>query len=475
MLSKLINFITLGFLARVLGPEQLGFYNAVQNGGNYVNMMCSFGTSIVVQRIGARIIELGSKTVSEVFSNAFTLYLLLNAIASVSLLIFPQFFFNLLLDSQGNISYVVLISEIVILNALGQVPLYLILGLEEFKKYSIRNLLSTIVILGVSAVFILLMEDNLRAAFNALVVSFFLNAVLTGWVFYNIVKKHELKIRLSLRLKVLRQVMSEGFIYYVGNTFLGAMTGLVTISLFFNHLTSFDYGFTRIGNAFAMLLAIVPSAIQPVTISLLSVENAKNIYIKSLQIRLIPFMSTLILMIAAFNMELILGVFFGSNYIGAKDIVFGMILIQIPNTYLGLINNYQVGAGHLNYIGFVAILGCLIMMGCSLYLIPLFGIKGYFASIYIATILALILVAYREYFTKNQLTIYDWRSVFLIGGMIVLSYLMMYVVPEYLRIPFTFIAIIAASFLFWWFCMLYEERKFLLVELNQRLLALRAK
>lgn len=262
--------------------------------------------------------------------------------------------------------------------------------------------------------------------------------------------------------------MSEGFVYYLGNTFFGAIVGLVIISLFFNHLTSFEYGFTRIGSAFAVLLSIVPSAIQPVTISMLSSENAKNIYLKSLQIRIIPFFSTLVLAGISFNLELILGFTFGAKYIGAQDIVFGMILVQIPNIYLGLINNYQVGAGHLNYIGWVAIIGNIGMIGFSLLLMPMFGIKGYFGAMYITTFISLALIAYKEYYKTKQLTVEDWNSLFIILGLIGLSYIMMYVAPNYLRIPLTIAVIIIASILFWLFCMRQEEKDFLIAESTRR-------
>lgn len=471
VLSKLINFITLGFLARVLNPEFLGFYNAVQNSGNYINMMSSLGTLVVIQRVGAKIKEIGAHAVSEIFSNAFTLYLLINGLAALVLVLFPQYFFEVLLDSQGSVSYVTLICVIVVLNALGQIPLYLILGLEEFRKYSIRNLLSAVIVLLVTAMFVFIMEDNLKASFYGLIVSFFVNMVLTGYVFYYVVRKYSLKIRLFLSLRVLKKVMADGFIYYVGNTLLGSIVGLVIISLFFNYLTPFDYGFTRIGNAFAVLLSIVPSALQPVTLSLLSVENVRNIYIKSLQLRIIPFISTLVLVIVSFNMEFILGLLFGPNYIGAKDIVFGMILVQIPNIYLGLINNYQVGAGYLNFVGFVSIVCCALMIGASVYLVPLFGLKGYFAAMYISTLVGLVLVAYKEYYKRNRLSKVDWNSFWLISVMIAMSYMMMYIVPNFLRIPLTIISIVLAIFLFWQLCIENAEKEMLLVERRKRMQA----
>src|SRR5687768_13327785 len=81
ILTKTINFLTLGFLARVLAPENLGYLNAVQNTGNSINMMSSFGAPLVIQRSGALIQDLGAEAVSCILSTCFTLYMILNIIA----------------------------------------------------------------------------------------------------------------------------------------------------------------------------------------------------------------------------------------------------------------------------------------------------------------------------------------------------------------------------------------------------------
>lgn len=470
ILSKAINFITLGFLARVLGPDQLGFYNAIQNTGNYVNMMSSLGTIVVIQRVGAKIKELGVQMVSEIFSNVFTLYLLINTLAAIVLALFPGYFFELLLDSRGNINFVFLISVIIVLNALVQLPLSLMLGLQEFKKYAIRNLLISVLMLGISVSFILSMEDKAKAAYYGLVVSFGLNVLLTGYVILGIVREYMLTIRITLNFKILKKVLADGFIYYAGNTFLGAMVGLVTISLFYKYLTSYEYGFTRIGNAVGVILSILPAAIQPVTISLLSVEHARNNYLKSIQIRIIPFLSTVFLVAITFNLELILNVFFGHEYIGARNIVFGMVLVQIPYLYLGLINNYQVGIGNLNFIGWVAIMGCLIMIGGCFLFIPWWGIKGYFAAMYISTFAALGLVAFKEYYKKGQLSQIDWNSIWTNLFLAILAYCMMYMLPNPIRIPVTILVMGLSAFFFWRFCMDVSERALILAEIQSKLI-----
>ena len=437
-------------------------------------MMSSLGTLVVIQRVGARIKELGTAVVESVFSNAFTLYIGLNMVAGVLLVFFPRLFFDLLLDSKGEVSYMMLVAIIVVLNAFSQIPLYLIQGLGEFRLFSLRNLASTLIVLLVTAAFVFIMDNNLLGAFYGLVFSYFLNALLTGLVFFRVIRKFGISIQLTLNRKILKEVLSDGFIYYFGNTFLVAIVGLVIISLFFNHLTSYEYGFTRIGNAFAVILSIVPAAIQPVTISMLSVHHERNEYIKSLQLRIIPFMSTLMLLLVSFNLELMLGLMFGNNYKGARDIVFGMILVQIPYIYQGLINNYQIGKGNLNFVGWVAIVGCLSMIGFSFYLVPLYGVKGYFGAMYISTFFGLSMLAHKEFYKKGKLHKHDWNSILLNLALIGVAYLGMYFLPDIWRIPATILVLIGAGILFWNLSIETEEKEFLLSQ-KSRLLSLAVK
>lgn len=464
--SKVINFLTLGFLARALGPEKLGFYNAIQNSGNYVNMMSSFGTQTVIQRFSAMTKEIGTEKLSQIFSNAFTAYILINFLAAVVLASSPSYFFDILLDSKGSINYVRLIALLVVLNSLCQLPLYLILGLHEFKKYAIIQLVSPLSILAFSMLLIITMENDLRAAFIALISSIFINAILTGWITRIIIKSNNIALRFALNFKVLQIIFSRGFIYYFGNTLLGAITGLVGISLFYKYLSSEDYGFTRIGAAFSSVLTIVPAAIQPVTISFLSAEK-RGEYLKSVQIRFIPFLSTILLVIVSFNMDLILGITFGSQYLQAKYIVFGMILLQIPTIYLGLINNFQVGAGFLNYTGFVATIGSLTMIAASFTFIPWLGLIGYFLALFLTNIISLLMMAVKEYRNVKTISSIDRNSLILNLILIILAYLMMDDGKPPIKIVITLVVMSLSSILFWNLCLSSEERDKLKAERNR--------
>ena len=104
------------------------------------------------------------------------------------------------------------------------------------------------------------------------------------------------------------------------------------------------------------------------------------------------------------------------------------------------------------------------MIGFSLVLVPLFGIKGYFAAMYLTTFISLALMAYKEYYKTKQLAREDWNSLFIILGMIGLSYIMMYIAPNYLRIPLTIIVLITAAILFWFFSLRPEEKNYLIAE-----------
>jgi O-antigen/teichoic acid export membrane protein len=458
MFSKIINFLTLGYLARILGPEHLGIYNAIQNSGNYVNMMSSLGTQVVVQRAGAKIKEFGIARVNQIFSNAVTIYLGLNVLFAVVLGLFPSSFLKILLNSTGTIDYVLFISLIIILNAISQLPIFLILGLGEFKRYSIINIINSIFILSFSVLFVFLFESNLRAALLAFALAMVLNAGLVANLYFKLARVHGIRMRFSINKPALKYIFQEGFFYYIGNTLLGAISGLVMISLFYKHLSPVDYGFTRIGSAFGAILTIIPTAIQPVTISFLSADQS-NQYLKSVQTRIIPFLSMVLVSIVAFNMDLILGIIFGIEYLNARYIVFGMILLQIPTIYLGLINNFQVARGHMNFVGFVAIIGCALLIGSSFLLIPKYGVGGYIGALCISTFVSLILILRREYMFSFSIKNRQISAIILIILLGSVSALMVYISPGYLGIPFSLLFSILVIWIFWLACLIPEEKE----------------
>jgi O-antigen/teichoic acid export membrane protein len=465
VLSKVISFATLSFLARVLRPEQLGFYNAVQNAGNSVNMMSSLGTPIVIQRSGAQIEKLGNKAISEKFSNALCLYLLINVLMAGVLLIWPGFFFEFLLDQKGEMQFVYLIAGLVFFNALAQMPLNLLLGLHAFRQFALRNLASTLLILTCSMILVYLMADNLQAAIYSLILAFLFNSIITWGFLLPLVRKHRIRIYFSLRLQVLRDIFSQGFLFFLGNTFLPAVSNLVIISLFYKYLTSSEYGYIRIGTALESLLTIIPAALQPVTISMLSRESDRHEQLKSFQIRVIPFLAILMFIVITFNLPMLMQLLFGANYTGAAGMVYWMILIQIPFMYLGLMNNYQVGKGHLNFIGITAVMGCLCLIFGSWWLIPRLGMTGYFVAQYLATALALLAVGLREYREEGKLSRADINSMGLTVILLGLSYFVFWNAHEYLRIPLTILTLLVACWIFWKTALSKFEREKLLREL----------
>lgn len=468
IISKVISFATLSFLARALKPDQLGLYNAIQNSGNSINGISSVGTPMVIQRIGARVEKLGSEKVSEIFSNAFSLYLLINFIVGLVLAIFPHMFFELLMDSKGEVRYITYISLIVVLNAVAQAPLYLLLGLEEFRGYALRNLGSVLFILVISILLIGLMEDNLQAALIAMIIAFFFNAMLTGWIFLRTLRKYSLRFNFSLKPAVLKGIFSEGLVYFIGNVFLPALSNLVIISQFYKHLSSTEYGFLRIGTSIEVFLTIIPAALQPVTISLLAKESKLSNYMKSIQIRLLPVLSAFVLILVAFNMQLVLTLFFGPNYLAASSIVYWMILLQVLFLYQGLINNFLVGAGNLNFVGYVAIIGILLMISVTLLLIPILGINGYFIGQYIATGVGLSILSFKEFYKKKILNKVDWISFLIVGILMIISFVGMRLTHEYLRIPLSILTVIIGLFLFWKYALTSAERLKLLQETRDR-------
>jgi len=462
--SKVLNFITLGFLARVLNPGNLGHLNAVQNVANSINMMGSLGTQLVIQRISARLNEVGPKVVSEICSAAIFIYLFVNSILALSIFLLPDYFFRILLDSKGELVFINYLAILIVLNAINQVPLYLMLGLEEFKKYSALTLFINLITLISALGFVFVYANNLTAAFISTIVASVVNMMATLFIFYKLMKRNQLGITVAIKYKTVKEIFKQGFVYYLGNTFFVAVAGLVTVSLFYKYLTPVDYGYLRIGNALAVLFTIIPATLQPITVTFLSWNNEGQDYLKSLQLRIIPFLSSLLLIFLLLNLELVIRVFFGPSYSGAWNVVFGILLLQIFTTYLSLINAYHVGHGNLNFIGYVSIITCLFLLAASFILVPQYGIVGYFIALYAANFLSLSLVFFKEIQRKNWFKREDVITIIIIGLSILVSSIMAFWAAPLIKFLFSIMILSFSAFLFWKSSLSNWERELFLSE-----------
>ena len=454
--SKIISFLTLGVLSRFLNTESFGNFSAIQNSANSGNMIGSLGIPVVLQIKTANIEEANKEEVNAIISNSIITYLLANGAVCLILLLFPYIFTQYLLNSNLDSSYNFHLVLLILLMAVNQIPLYVLIGFGEFKEYALRNVAFNLITLIITVIFLYIFGKTLTSALAALYMSNLVTIGLTMMIFRNIVIKYNLHLKFIPDVRYIKMIISSGFIYYIGNTFLVAISGLVTISVFYKYLSPDEYGYLRIATAISVILSIIPSAIQPVNLSKIFLDGDQK-RLKSVQIRIIPFITIFIFLLISSNLFLLISILFGPNYTSGTEFIYYIILLQIPAIYLGIFSNFITASGALNFIGFVAVIGTFTLMISLTILTPIFKIDAYIYSSFITTFLSLLLVVLKELKSNNYIHKLEAIS-FLINILILsLNLIFIYYFPTF-GILIALLLITTYSLLSYNFCFTDDEK-----------------
>lgn len=400
VVSKLLSFGTLSFLARILNPAGLGMYSAVLASSASVNQICDLGTTVVLQRTGARKSELGNTTVGVRFTFIFLFQVLLNLLVSICIYFYPEFFNKTLLFNIGEDHSIQAIGVIAILQILSQVPQIFMLGLGEFRAYAFRMMLGNFIILLLTIAYVVLFDAGLPQVINAFIAAAVFNTGFTFFILKSIMTKHGIPLTLNDFRDEYISIFKEGFIFYLGNTFTGAIYNVVMLSLFAKYIGIDEYGFVRMGLGLVAILGILPAALQPVTMTFIAGKSENTAQLKSLQIRYIGIFSFIASVILVFFLQYAIQILFGAQYFpGAKIFIF-IIIMNMVILLSSLISNFLVAKGYASYIGKVSMFCALLNILACFLLIPPLGLYGFFISYGIGYGLGFVFVLVKEFNTN---------------------------------------------------------------------------
>lgn len=224
----LISFITFPYITRVLGVENIGIVNFVDNLTNYFLLFASMGISILgVREISSVAKDKGLR--SKVFFNIFELNLLFTTVILIiyilSIILIPYLsqYKELLYIGTAKILFTSLLIE------------WFFTGLEEFRYITIRSII--IKLLYVGAVFIFIKKPNDYVLYFAFTVgSVVLNAVINilyirhfiTYKFTKSITKHYIKDNLTLGIYLILNSMYSTF----NVVFLGFVAGNIQVGYY---------------------------------------------------------------------------------------------------------------------------------------------------------------------------------------------------------------------------------------------------
>lgn len=445
VLSKILSLLTLSLIGRFLGPNILGSYNAVISTGTSINQILDFGSSIVIQKEAVNIEDKKNSYLISLLTFYLSVQFGVVLFIIIISIINADYILKLLFENEFSTQILYFLIPLVVLNLLIQMLQQLLLGLGLFKEYASRIVIVNLISFLTFIITFFIFGNSLYLSLVASIISLLFNVMITYFLISKYVVNNEVGLSKLLRSDKTKSTIYNGFIYYIGNTLVGAIVTLSLIGLFSNFISIKDFGYMRIGASLSAILGVFIGSLQPVTIRLLSNSDFNANRLKSFQLRVVTCLLFIgIFFIVAF-INPIISLLFGDNYLEGKQIIVFMLLMQIIIFVSSLISNFQVAANNTKFIGVISAGGALLNLILSFLLIPKYGIYGFYLSHFLGYIFGAIMLVYKE-MTNN---IYDDRQkIYLAFSSILfgtfLLYLFDYIAYFYIQI---FAQILTLSFL----------------------------
>lgn len=389
--SRVIGFVLLAALTFFISPYQLGIYGAISTAAIAIIAMSSWGVPVVLQRDCAKknTEQLGRIVVAGIA------ILCLGIVLSLFIIQTQQEFMERFVFKKDIQDYKYILPWLIIVYFLARLPLTIVLGLGEFRLHSLRNVFERVLLLICVTGGVIM--DGLDGAIIGLLVAYTIAAIFTLAIFRRVLKRNSVRFAYDRLGHEMMRMLKEGYLFFLGNTFPKAAMNFVVIAVFTTYLSYQDYGFLRAGLSIVGILAIVPAAMRPVTITYIAKYEGQASTIKSVQLRVLTMGIVSISLLLIIFIEDLVGVVLGPEYVNGVYLFKGLLLVNIIHFVGGLINSLIVGSGHLTYSGFVGLARTLAYTVLLYLLVPTWGITGFLIALGVSNMFTLVAVSFLEF------------------------------------------------------------------------------
>ena len=397
MLSKLFGFFSISILSKIIAVKEFGFFQSFINSALYINQISDLGTTVVLQKNSAKYFLDEDSRVK--FQNSLSIVFLIGLIANsffvLMIYIYQNTFFESVLKIKDFNGFSSFFSVLIIVQFLLSIPTLILMNIGKFKDYSLVNTITSflsfvITILG--AYFF-----GIRGAIISYVVVTFINSIIFWTFFFKIIRNHGFTIKFFFSIGELKYVFTKGFIYYLGNTLLGAVVGLYTITLYVKYISIEEFGFLRIASSINAIITFLPASIIPIVFSYISLNSEEAVAkIKILQIKYISSIVFLLSIVIIFFLNNFILLFFKKDYLNSIHLVSQLLLINVVTISQTIFINFFIARTEGNKMGFVAILSLMLNILLLAVLLPTFKSNGYVIAFFSATIFSHTITVFFE-------------------------------------------------------------------------------
>jgi O-antigen/teichoic acid export membrane protein len=403
IITKISNLFILSSLSRLLTKSELGLYNIYINTGTSFNQLLDFGLTIQMQRISAKYNNENKNILGNKIGASLLFLIVVNFVFCFLLFLFQKqvaslFFYN-------NNFNIFLLIPLIFFEGLNQYFLFLMIGFGEFKILNFKNIIYTF-----SSLFIILFASfyfGYRGALYGYILSTIINFVLSTYFIKQILKTNRIEITINNFFPTFFELLKEGFFYYFGNTLLGSIFGLVTISVFIKFLNIEDFTYLRFSGALNSLINFLPTALLPLMLTYLSKSNEIETFnLKSIQFRYFTFFLVVSSLLIIAFLNPIITLLFGKKYLNGFYIITILTLVNLFTQITNMFSNFLISNGQMNYVGKVSFITILTLIISIYFLVPKYGVNAYLICYLFTQLASLILVFIKD----NTFSFFDIRD-----------------------------------------------------------------
>lgn len=402
LINVLIPFITLPYVSRILGAENIGISAYTSSIIIYFILIANVGTNLYGGRTIAYYRNNISKR-SQVFWEIFNIKIMMASFSFLLLVIFTNLY-----DSYTDIMY---LQAVHILAAALDIS-WLYIGLEDFKRIAFRNFF--VKVFSCILIFIFVNSENDLEAYILILSLSSLAGNLLSWPY---AKNYLVKIRLST-INIFSHVIPI-IILFIPQVSISIFTTINKLFLgFFSTLSQVGY-FDTADKLIRIVLSLV-IAIGGVLFPQIANDFKSGNYDKANKLTQVAFRLTILLsMPLAFGLicvsDSFSNIFFGEGFFGISDVI---SILSIGLIFMGgtsvMGSQYLVAINQPRYLTFSLIISTIGLILFSIVLTPLYGAVGAAISALIGELMLFFIQLFyiNKYFSIKYLFIDSFKILF---------------------------------------------------------------
>ena len=422
LVTRFLNMLSLGLLSRILSLQNFGLYNLYINSGNSINQIAELGITIPIQQKIAECKKDHKDELGNFLGSMFLSVIIISTLVTSLLIILKTFIFQNLLESNYNNILTNIIIIIIFFEYLNLFTTSILFGFGNFNNIFKKNVVSytSLLVLLIPITYFF----GFIYVFYSYVLYSFITLIYSTYLIKNEIVMYDIKLGINNYFKHIKNIFTNGFVYYIGSTLFGSIIGLLTISLFSKYVDIVDFSNFRIASSIIALINFFPIGLSSITIPYLSQSNEfEAINLKKFQFRFIIFLTLFISIILYIFLVPFVSLLFGNQYLNGINYISYLIFLNFFTQTTTIINNFLISSKKNNFVGLISIFHSFIIIFSLKYFISNYGFNGYLFINFSTVIIIIAILLFKEFLTTDY-----QKDKYNIISFLILSYIIIFII-----------------------------------------------